>query len=132
MHIFNIFAFYWAVQWRWFAQVKALCNLLRKKSWEVAASPPGQFLSRCCFMLCMAMEVESRIVKEYKCHHCCSWKNYQRKGMDDGNKVSLSHFLADQKIVSSWKKCILGQQVIACCQTHSDYRPPKMPLKLAV
>ena len=24
------------------------------------------------------------------------------------------------------------QQVIACCQTHSDYGPPKMPLKLAM
>ena len=24
------------------------------------------------------------------------------------------------------------QQVIACCQTHSDYGPPKMPLKLTV
>ena len=24
------------------------------------------------------------------------------------------------------------QQVIACCQTHSDYGPPKMSLKLAV
>ena len=24
------------------------------------------------------------------------------------------------------------QQVIACCQTHSDYEPPKMPLNLAV
>ena len=34
------------------------------------------------------------------------------------------------------KKIVLGheheQQVIACCQTHSDYGPPKMPLKLAV
>ena len=24
------------------------------------------------------------------------------------------------------------QQAIACCQTHSDYGPPKMPLKLVV
>ena len=24
------------------------------------------------------------------------------------------------------------QQVIACCQTHSDYGPPKMPLKLTM
>ena len=49
-------------------------------------------------------------------------------------KVSLCHILADQKIVSSWKKCILGheQQVIAYCQTDSDHGPPKMPLKLAV
>ena len=40
---------YWAVQWSWFAQGNALCNLSRKKSWEVAASLPGWFLSRCCF-----------------------------------------------------------------------------------
>ena len=24
------------------------------------------------------------------------------------------------------------QQVLACCQTHSDYRPSEMPLKLAL
>ena len=47
------------------------------------------------------------------------------------------NFLADQKIAISWKKCLLGhhiaqQQVIACCQTHFDHGPPKMPLKLAV
>ena len=54
-------------------------------------------------------------------------------------------FLADQKIANSWKKNVFGgilwheqqgtaccQQVIACCQTHSDYGPPKMPFKLAV
>ena len=107
MHIFNIFAFYWAVQWRWFAQVKALCNLSRKKSQEVAASLPGRFLSRCCFMLCMAMEVESRIAKEYKCHHCCSCKNYQGKQMEGGEKSVFASFLADQKIAISWKKCVL-------------------------
>ena len=54
--------------------------------------------------------------------------------MEGGKKVSLHNFLADQKIASSWKKCILGhpiaeQQVTACCQTHSDYRPQTMPLK---
>ena len=64
-------------------------------------------------------------------------QNYWGKGMEGGKKNSLRLFLADQKITISWKKCILGhpiaqQQVIACCQTHSGYGPPKMPLKWAV
>ena len=52
---------YWAVQWSWFARVNALCNLLCKKSREVAVSLPGRFLSRHSFMLCITMEVEPRI-----------------------------------------------------------------------
>ena len=69
----------WAVQWSWFARVNALCNLLRKKSREVAASLPGRFLSRRCFTLCVTMEAEPRIAKRYKCHHCCSCNNYLGK-----------------------------------------------------
>jgi len=76
----------WAVQWSWFARVNALCNLSRKKSREVAASLPGRFLSRHCFTLCITMEVEPRIAKQYKCHHCCSCKKYQGKGMEGGKK----------------------------------------------
>ena len=108
---------YWAVQWSWFARVNALCNLLRKKSREVAASLPGRFLSRRCFTLCITMEVEPRIAKQDKCHHCCSCKNYQGKGMEGGKKVSLRHFLADQKIAIHginawlWNKCILGHPI---------------------
>ena len=117
----------------WFARVNALRNLSRKKSREVAAS----LLSRRCFTLCITMEVEPRIAKQYKCHHCCSCKNYRGKGMEGGNFcVFASFFLADQKIASSaWKKCVLRQheqQVTAGCQTHSDYGPPKMSLTLAV
>ena len=99
---------YRAVQWSWFARVNALCNLSRKKSREVAASLPGRFLSRRCFTLCITMEVEPRIVKQYKCHHCCICKNYRGKGTEGGIKVSLYRFLADQKIASSWKKSVLG------------------------
>ena len=91
------------VQWWWFAWVNALCNLLCKKSRVVAASLPGQFLSRHCFMLCITMEVEPRIVKQYKCDHCSSCKNYQ-----GGKKVSLRHFWADQKIAISRKYFVLG------------------------
>ena len=83
---------YWAVQWSWFAQVYALCNLSCKKSWEVTVSLPGWFLSRCCFMLCITMEVEPWIAKQYKCHHYCSCKKYWGKGVESGKKVS-SHLL---------------------------------------
>ena len=37
----------------------------------------------------VTMEVEPRIAKQYKCHHCCSCKNYQEKGMEGWKKVSL-------------------------------------------
>ena len=62
-------------------------------------------------MLCVTMEVELRIAKQYKCHHCCSCKNYWGKRMEGGKKVSLCHFLSDQKITSLWKKCILGHPI---------------------
>ena len=87
-------------------------------------------------MLCISMEVEPRIMKQCKCHHCCGCKITWESGWRV-EKRCLHNFLADQKIASLWKKCILGhpvaeQQVTACCQTHSDYRPQKMPLTLAV
>ena len=75
-----------AVQWSWFARVNALCNFSRKKSREVTASLPGRFLSRRCFTLCLTVEVEPSIAKQYKCHHCCSCKNYWGKGMERGKK----------------------------------------------
>ena len=81
------------VQWSWFSRVNALCNLSRKKSREVAASLMGRFLSRRCFTLCITMEAEPRIAKQYKYHHCCSCKNYGGKGMEGGQKsVSASFF----------------------------------------
>ena len=79
-------ATYRAVQWSWFARVNALCNLLRKKSWEVAASFPGRYLSRRYFTLCVTMEVEPRIAKQYKCQHCCSCKNYGEREWRVGKK----------------------------------------------
>ena len=89
--------------------MNALCSL--EKSREVAASLPGRFLSKRCFTLCITMEVEPVIAKQYKCHHCCSSKNYRGKGMEGGRKVSLRRFLADQKIASSWKKIVLGHPI---------------------
>ena len=67
-------------------------------------SLPGRFLSRRCFTPCITIEVEPRIAKQYKCHHWFSCKNYRAKAMEGGKKVSLSRFLADQKIASSLKK----------------------------
>ena len=75
----------WAVQWSWFARVNALCHPSHKKS-----LPPGRFLSRRCFTLCITMEVEPRVRKQYKWHHCCSCRNY--RGMEGGKKVSLPWF----------------------------------------
>ena len=84
--------------------MNALCNLSRKKSREVAASLPGRFLSIRWFTLCITVEVEPRIAKQYKCQYCCSCKNYRGKGTEGGKKVSLRHILADQKIAISWRE----------------------------
>ena len=103
---------YWAVQWSWFAQVNALCNLLHKKPWEVAASLLGRFLSRCCFTLCIRMEAEPIIAKQYKCHHCCSCKNYEGKGI---HRIFFG-WPEDREFME--KKIILGHpvaQATSCC-----------------
>ena len=109
--MFTLLLAYWEVQWSRFARMNALCNLLRKKSWEVAVSLTGWFLSRCCFKLCITMELEPRIAKQCKCHHCCGCKNYQGKEMEGGKKVSLDHFLADHNIAISWKKMCFGHPI---------------------
>ena len=113
-----VFHVCWAVQWGWFARGNALCNLScknLKKSWEVAASLPGRFLSRHWFTLCITVEVEPRIVKQYKCHHCCSCKNYRGKAMEGGKKVSLHCVLANQKIAILWKKMCFGAWGTSYC-----------------
>ena len=49
-------------------------------------------------MLYITMEVEPRIVKQYKCHHCFRCKNYWGKGMDgEKKKVSLRHKFVEKK-----------------------------------
>ena len=50
-------------------------------------------------MLCITVEVDPRITKQYKCHLCCSCKNYQGQGMEGWKKVSLHHFLADHEFM---------------------------------
>ena len=94
---------YWAVRWSWFARVNSLCNLSRKKSREVAASLPGRFLSRRCFTLCITMEVEPRIAKQYKCHHRCNCKNYRGKGMEGGKGVFASFYGLPEDREFMWK-----------------------------
>ena len=34
-----------------------------------------------------------------------------QKLLEGGKKVSLCHFLADRKITSLWKKCVLGRPI---------------------
>ena len=49
--------------------------------------------------------------------------------------VSASFFCLTRRLRVRRKKCVLGHPIaraIAYCQTHYDYGPPKMPLKLAV
>ena len=65
--------------------------IFHARSHKRLQSLPGRFLSRRCFTLCVTVEVEPRIVKQYKCHHCCSCKNYQGKG-DGGSKKSVHSF----------------------------------------
>ena len=52
-------------------------------------------LSRRCFTLCITVEVESRIGKQYKCQYCCSCKNYCGNGMEDWEEKKVHNFLAD-------------------------------------
>ena len=127
---------YWEVQWSWFARVNALCNLSRKMSREVAVSLLGQLLSRRCFTLCITMEVEPRIAKQYKCHHCCSCKNYRGKGMEGGGKVSLHRFWLARRSWVRGRNMRFGASYstsnkLLLVARHSDYGPPKMSLKLA-
>ena len=56
-------------------------------------SLPGRFLSRCCFTLCITMEVEPRIAKQYKCHHCCRCKKYRGKRMEGGGCLCINFWL---------------------------------------
>ena len=133
-----LFGCYWAIQRSFFARVNALRNLSRKKSREVAACLVviGRFseaflLEWMPFVIFRArsrersqrhfwvgvasrcVEVEPRIAKQYKCQYYCSCKNYRGKWMKGGKKVSafFFFFFADQKIASSWKKCVLGHPI---------------------
>ena len=89
------------------------------------------------------MEVERRIVKQYKCHFCRACENYKGKVMEDAKISVLASFfrLTRRLQIQSWGKCARffffwgasysTSNVLVCCQTHSDYGPSKMPLELA-
>ena len=66
--------------------------IFRTRSRERSQPIPGQFPNRYWFTLCIAVEVEPRIAKQYKCQYCCSCKNYHGKGMEGGKKVSALFF----------------------------------------
>ena len=76
---------YYVVQWSWFAQMSALCNLLRKKSQEVTVSLSGQFLISHHFTLCITMEAEPRTANL----ELLQLQKLQEKG-DGGQKKSVS------------------------------------------
>ena len=104
---------------------------------------PGWFLSRHWFTLCVTMEVEPRIamllllllllqlllllhlqVLEGKCDRGCkkvSWHNFFSWPGDCECVEKNAFFLQP-----------IARATSSGCQTHSDYGPSKMPLKLAV
>ena len=114
--------------------MNALCNLSRKKSPEVAASLPGQFLSRLVSHCVQQWKLNLELRSSTNATTVTVGNDNGRvKGMKGGQKVSMCRFLAVQKIASSGGKtkrfgAYPMARVIASCQTHS----PKMPLKLAV
>ena len=61
------------------------------------STPLGWFLSRRCFTLCITVEAEPRIAKQYKCQYCCSCKNYCGKGMEGGKKSLCVDFWLNRR-----------------------------------
>ena len=111
--------------------------IFHARSRERLQHTSSQFLSRRFFTMCITVEVEPRIAKQYKCQYCCSCKNYRGKGMEGGKKCLCVVFWLTRRSWVHRKNAFWGilqheQQVTAYCQTHYDYGPPKMPLKLAV
>ena len=96
-------AVYWAIQRSWFARVNALCNLSCKKLREVAAHFWVWFLSRRCLTLCITVEVEPRIAKQYK--------NYHGKGMEGGKKCLCIVFRLTRRSWFHGKKSVLGHPI---------------------
>ena len=79
----------------------------RERSW---LSVPGWFFCRRWFTLCITIEVQPRIAKQYKCRHCCSCKNYRGKGME-GEKIKclcVVFWLTRRSRVRGEKKAFWG------------------------
>ena len=82
---------------------------LHKKSREVAASLPGQFLSRRCFMLCITMEFEPRIAKQYTTTVAVA-KITGERGWRVGKKC-LCVIFGSPEDCEFVKKCVLGHPI---------------------
>ena len=83
----------------WAKRVNALCNLSRNKMRKVTAATSGP--SRRWFRLCITMEVEARnrIAEQYKMPILFRLQEtYRGKVVEDGGKVFLYRFPADQKM----------------------------------
>ena len=108
---------YWAIQRSWFARVNArgfvFLSRARCRGRGGRSALPGRFLSRPrCFTLCITVEVEPRIAKQYKCQYCCSCKNYRWKGMEGGKKKCLCVVLGlTRRSQVRRKKCVLGHPI---------------------
>ena len=86
----------------------------RERSW---LSVPGWFFCRRWFTLCITIEVQPRIAKQYKCRHCCSCKNYAGKGVGGWKKSVFTSFGWPEKH-EFVEKCGLGHPIAwatSCC-----------------
>ena len=90
-------------------------------------------------MMCIKIEAEPRIVKQYKCHHYCSCKNYWGKGMEGGKKsVFVLFFWLTRRSGFRGKLCLgpsystSNMLMLVAGHIVTHYGPPKMPLKSAV
>ena len=78
-----------------------------RSSERLQLSLPGWFLSRL-FTLCITIKVEPRIAKQYKCHPCCSCKNYKGRVVERGNNCLYIVFWLTRKSWVCGKNAVLG------------------------
>ena len=84
------------------------------------------------------MKVEPRIAKQYKCHLCCSCKNYRGNGSEGGKNVSLRGFWLTRRSRVRGKKMHFGasystsNKLLLVARHILTTGLPKWFLKLAV
>ena len=103
---------YWAIQQSWFARVNALCNLSRKKSWEVAAYFWADFwvgvASRCVQQRKLNLELQSST----NANTVAVAKITVERGWRMGKKKCLCViFWLPRRSQVHRKKCILGHPI---------------------
>ena len=70
------------------------------------------FLCRWCFMLCITVEVEPWITKQYKCQYCCQLQKLLWKGDGGWEKKCLCViFLLTRRSRVRRNKCVLGHPI---------------------